>query len=577
MPLDASQASQDAEGFEGRSKPSKESMDSMDPVETEKRDSRVGKDAMGGGLCERSPLSVSKRKSDLPVVTSKRLKGAAKEDLEVKKEKKNIGPSASSSRSAAASKWIRINDGLVQIELGGRRIKDAAAVDVAKLVRSVLERLRSRQRSSKQLLSLNLAGNRLGKHGLMTLLQALDVLESLELSVLNLEWNRIDASAVTWLASWLSKQAHPPRKLLLSHNSAIGEMAAQHLFQTLGVISKRSSTMPWVEAKYIGIKDLDAFMELLSQRVNFCFALDADACKPDRCASVEAAADHPQLHLVGILEQRSEPVLPDSFEDSFRSSDSGISGPFARPKRSSDISDSLPATDSQETVKSLGENSQGFKKRPSQNVTVKQEQEKQEQDENNVKMKPGSDPDSVQRRKWAASLGKCGVSDAPDIDAVELAPAPSFGMWDLACAEAKKRSKSKVTAERKGSFGESMTAAGYTEKGSERGSKVTLRTLGTFSEKDSDYVALKAVVDGRVKRKTELWKALTITESEKWLRQKCLVNELCKQIFEEAFKTATASAGSWEAYLKTSIGQQFVNQWLDRKLSAATRAVTKRC
>ena len=535
---------------------------------------------------EKAPSTASsksvKRSSDLQLAdgNAKKLKGAsAKEHAlqassiqrqEIKKEmgKENDVPPGLVRSGSETSKWIQLNGGLLQIELGGRRIKDAAAVDVAKLVRSVLGKLQARRSCFKPRVSLNLAGNRLGKTGLMTLLQSLEVIESLEIAVLNLEWNKIDPSAVTALASWLSKRDSPPEKLLLSHNSAIGDMAAQHLFQTLGGMRRKSSVMPWIESKYIGIKDLDAFMEVLSLHVNVCFALDTDVCAPDHCASEETSNDKPQLHLVGILEQRLETQrMSDAFEDPVRASDSGISPRLAR------LGSDSQANDSQETVKSVGTKSQESpKKAHSENLGVKQEKQ-----DRNLR-----DPDSEkkERRNWAASLGKSGVPDARDIDMP--APAPATSLWDLACAEAKKARKSgqrqgQASIEKKGSS-ESMKHSprktALDEK--DRVSKVTLRTLGSFSEHDTDYVALKAVVDGRVRRKNELWKALTITESEKWLRQKCLVNELCKQIFEEGFRTATGSAGSWEAYLKTSIGHQHVLQWLDKKLSDATKACKPR-
>ena len=538
-----------------------------------------------------------KRSSDLQLADAKgkKLKGAsAKEHAlqapsirqgrqEIKKEmgkdgKENglendvpndVPPVPPGVRSGSTS-WIQLNGGLLQIELGGRRIKDAAALHVAKLVRSVLGKL-TRHPCFKPRVSLNLAGNRLGKAGLMTLLQSLEVMESLEIAVLNLEWNRMDPSAVTALASWLSKRDSPPQKLLLSHNSAIGDMAAQHLFQTLGGMRRKSSVMPWIESKYIGIKDLDAFMEVLSLHVNFCFALDTDVCAPDHCASEETSNDKPHLHLVGILEQRLETErMSDSLEDSVRASDSGSSPRLAR------LGSDSQANESQETVKSVGTKSQESpKKAQSENLGGKQDKQ-----DRKVKQFP-RDPDSEEkeRRNWAASLGKSGVPDARDIDMP--APAPATSLWDLACAEAKKARKSgqrqgQASHEKKGSS-ESMKHSPKTaldEK--DRVSKVTLRTLGSFSEQDTDYVALKAVVDGRVRRKNELWKALTITESEKWLRQKCLVNELCKQIFEEGFRTATGSAGSWEAYLKTFIGHQHVLQWLDKKLSDATKACKPR-
>ena len=555
LPLDASQTdSQDAEKV-------------FSQTSAKERD--IPKEDRAKEACQENQASkgsAKKRRSDLlPSSNSKKAKTSQTAQLqEIKKEKAQIEQSSAQSPKSE-SKWIQFNDGLLHIDLAGRRIKDAAAADVAKLVRSILEKLRARHSSSfksSPRVSLNLAGNRLGKTGLMILLQSLEVMENLQIDVLSLEWNRIDASAVTWLASWLSKLQGPPRKLLLSHNSAIRDVAAQHLFQSLGRISVNSSIIPWIEAKYIGIKDLDAFLEVLALHVNFCFALDADACAADRCA--EEKSDKPQLHLVGILEQcLDEPT--DSLE-SLRASDSGTSVLRLDPDSQEQ---------SQDTVQSFGQSQDGVAKPLSPKV-------KEDKQDRKIK-RFSTDPDSVEkeRRKWASSLGKSGVADMRDTDLP--APALSFGMWDLACAEAKKSRKSGTQGiegtqvQRKGSS-ESISRSPnlkVTEQAAQV-SKVTLRTLGSFSEKDTDYVALKAVVDGRVKRKTELWKALTITESEKWLRQKCLVDELCKQIFEEGFKTATSSAGSWETYLKTSIGHQHVLQWLDRKLSDATKACTRR-
>ncbi len=467
----------------------------------------------------------------------------------------------------ADAKWVRLNGRVLQIELGGRRIKDAAAVAVAKLVRSVLEKFRARQ--SAPLVSLNRSGNRLGKAGLMTLLESIEKTES-HLAVLNLEWNRIDASAVTWLASWLCKQPGPPRKLVLSHNRAIGDMAAQHLFQSLGrMCGNASNTMPWIEAKYIGIRDVDAFMELLSAHVNFCFALDADACAPDRCASREGEkSEQPQMHLFGILEQRSQ--APEVIHDSFDSFDTVDLGSPARSLRL-DFDSQHASQDTQQTANS--DSQETFAESIAPNIEVKKD--KQDRKVKHFSTDPASTERDV-RREWAASLGKSGVVVGHDID--KPAPAPSYGMWDLACAEAKKarklerRRKIQQPAEKKMSKSLPQHVSKEELADAGRVSKVTLRTLGSFSENDSDYVALKVLVDSRVKRKAELWKALTITESEKRLRQKCLVNELCKQVFEDGFKTATGSAGSWEAYLKTSIGHQNVVQWLDKKLSEATAA-----
>lgn len=531
-------------------------------------------------------ISSAKRGSDLPESKVKRQKRISEVKIESEKisvkasEIKDMASASSRPQKQQATladaKWVHLNGRILQIELGGRRIKDAAAVAVAKLVRSVLEKFRARQ-STRPLVSLNLSGNRLGKAGLMTLLETVEKTES-HLAVLNLEWNRIDASAVTWLASWLCKQAGPPRKLVLSHNRAIGDMAAQHLFQSLGRMCERGkagpTAMPWIEAKYIGIRDVDAFMELLSEHVNFCFALDADACSPDRCASREGekSAEQPQMHLFGILEQRSQ--APEALRDYHDSFDSFETVDLGSPARSLRLEDSQSQHASQDTQQTANSDSQETFAEP--NIEVKE-------DKNfDRKFKHFStDPAATERdarREWAASLGKSGVVVAHDID--KPAPAPSYGMWDLACAEAKKARK--LNERRRKSFpqpaGEKMSKSlpQQVSKGeladTRRGSKVTLRTLGSFSENDSDYVALKVLVDSRVKRKAELWKALTITESEKQLRQKCLVNELCKQVFEDGFKTATGSAGSWEAYLKTSIGHQNVVQWLDKKLSEATAA-----
>lgn len=571
LPLESSQGTSQAEKVteSKMDRPQSEFVEDKDPKAKAAKDTAM------------KEISSAKRGSDLPESKVKRQKRSSEVKIE---SEKILGNKASEIKDAASAscrpptqrpanladaKWVHLNGRILQIELGGRRIKDAAAVAVAKLVRSVLEKFRARQ-STTPLVSLNLSGNRLGKGGLMTLLETVEKTES-HLAVLNLEWNRIDASAVTWLASWLCKQAGPPRKLVLSHNRGIGDMAAQHLFQSLGRMCERGkagpTTMPWIEAKYIGIRDVDAFMELLSEHVNFCFALDADACAPDCCASREGekSAEQPQMHLFGILEQRSH--VPEALHDSF---DSFETVDLGSPARSLRLEDSHSQHASQDTQQTANSDSQETFAEP--NIEVKE-------DKNfDRKVKHFStDPAATERdarREWAASLGKSGVVLAHDIDMP--APAPSYGMWDLACAEAKKARKLVHECRRKSfpqAAGEKMSISSLPQQVSKgRGSKVTLRTLGSFSENDSDYVALKVLVDSRVKRKAELWKALTITESEKQLRQKCLVNELCKQVFEDGFKTATGSAGSWEAYLKTSIGHQNVVQWLDKKLSEATEA-----
>ena len=489
---------------------------------------------------------------------AKKLKKESEETFEIKKERdeKEESKRIISRSGSEVSRWINWDGRQLQVELGGRRIKNAAATAVARLVQSVLEKCKARQ-PGKWEVSLNLAGNCLGKDGLMVLLQAVEAAGK-RVSCLNVEWNRIDANAAMWLASWISKQSSAPRKLLLSHNRSIGDTAAQHLFQTIGrLASSKDSSMflPWIEAKYIGIKDPDAFLELLSMHVNFCFALDQDACSPDACASGASSGagpthEVPQLHLVGILEQRTEtPAEPCSEPAS-----------STKPEKLPEVQNGFPSEKSRESQEAETEESPEVSK-------VKTKSEGTKQDRKMKHFAIPADAEREERHLWASSLGKSGLAQAPVEDLPT--PAPSRGMWDLVRAEAKKSRKELKRHQKE--------MKQLKQKESSESKAETRKDANTSKAKYSaDFQALSTLVDGRVRRKTELWKALAITESEKDLRRKCLVDELCKQIFEEGFKTATDSGGSWEAYLKTSIGHQQVVQWLDKKLSKAAAACKPR-
>lgn len=195
--------------------------------------------------CKPEPVASSpakpKASSKRPVPEPSHASKKPKVETEVKQE------------APDASRWVRWTGSCLHIELGGRRIKDNTAAAVAKLMTSVLTKIRARQKAPE--VSLNLSGNRLGKDGLMVLLQAV---EGSHVVSLDLQWNRIDAGAAMWLSSWMCKQpGGPPARLLLSHNRGIGEVAAQHLLEKL-------RGRPWVEAKYVGIRDVDPFLELLS-------------------------------------------------------------------------------------------------------------------------------------------------------------------------------------------------------------------------------------------------------------------------------------------------------------------------
>ena len=203
---------------------------------------------------------------------------------------------------------------------------------------------------------------------------------------------------------------------------------------------------------------------------------------------------------------------------------------------------------------------------------VLKKQAKAEQEEKtDKKVKVFADPyeeERQQRRAWATSLGKFGVIDPPEQDLP--APAPSCGMWDLVRAEAKKRQAQAAPAtSRSGSFqSSSKESLSQSPAEGEQGKQgKQLRRAASWDE----CKALKAVVELRVRR-SDLWAALTITESEKRLRSRCLVEELCKQVWQQYSKVATSSAGSWEGYLKTSLGHQRVHQWLDKKLQGAVDA-----
>ncbi|CAK9022990.1 unnamed protein product [Durusdinium trenchii] len=507
-----------------------------------------------------------------PEVQSKKVKKEKVGDAEeLKKEPEENKPGLSRSGSDV-SKWIHWDGHLLQVELGGRRIKDGAAAAVAQLLRSVLEKCQARRPSVREV-SFNLAGNRLGKDGLMVLLQAVESAGK-HVACLDLEWNRIDACAAMWLASWIAKQSCSPRKLLLSHNRSIGDNAAQHLFQTVGraCVNKGATILPWIEAKYIGIKDPDTFLQLLSLHMNFCFALDRDACSLHHCSSREGEGEGgekreklPQLHLIGILEQRSQPLQPHS--GAAKAEQGGESGAdlselhgvksLAQERLKRPVSREAMKKEEFQPVEPDVEPSEPF---TAASTTSQAAGVKHDRRNKHVSLDADIDAEREQRREWASSLGKSGVAVSETFDEDLPTPAPTRGMWDLVRAEAKKSQRQQKISRQSLSEGSGL-------KQKDR------KDLGNGVQ--DDYKALKALVEARVRRKAELWKALTITESEQKLRQKCLVDELCKQVYEEGFKTALES-GSWEDYLRTSIGHQWVLQWLDAKLSKAADACKTR-
>ena len=141
--------------------------------------------------------------------------------------------------------------------------------------------------------------------------------------------------------------------------------------------------------------------------MNFCLALDQEACTPTKCACSDS-----QLHLVGILEQRSEVKGEAKVEDEAAGSQKALEEPVGEPDE-----------------------------------PVEREVEpKIERDRKVKRFNPHPETEVEQKRRdWASSLGKKGVV-LPDTD--KPSPAPSCGMWDLVLAEVRKARTANAKAQK---------------------------------------------------------------------------------------------------------------------------------
>ena len=341
-------------------------------------------------------------------------------------------------QSSAVPKWIYRKGPCLYVDLCGRRMKDSAAATVAKFVRGVLGKVSA---AATLDLCLMLSGNRLSQSGLQAFLNLAEETGH-HVSCLDLERNRLDADTLEWLGEWLTKQRRgPPQKLLLSHNHRIGSKAIKDLLQRLGRSQRFQSgrELPlWIEARFVGIEDVDTLLDTVSVDINFCLALDREACGEDRCASHSSAetSETPQLHLAGILEQHSNDFeLPRA--------------PAAKPEPSADKTVMTSAS----TASSSSAGAQDNLRRPgSDGIPLKRKKQ-----ETSTETVPGQDwqfdsseaqedpevekveQERAARRAWANSLGKSVVAEVPSQDLP--APAPRCGLWDLVRSEQRKKQR----------------------------------------------------------------------------------------------------------------------------------------
>ena len=320
-------------------------------------------------------------------------------------------------------KWIYRKGQSLFVDLGGRRMKDAAAATVAKFVRSILEKVRG---ASTLDLCLLLAGNRLGQSGLEAFLNTARETGH-HVSYLDVERNRLDADAVDWLAGWLTKQRRgPPQKLLLSHNRSIRDAAAKDFLQRLGRSQSGRNLPLWVEARFIGISDVEALLDELSVDVNFCMALDHDACSQTRCTShpSETSELGPQLHLPGILEQHLNDLeVPAAKSEVDRSKAHVSSG-------QGDLKGLASAGSS--AAREAHTQASGHAQVP---ASWRDEPAKPSEEEDAEAA--SIERERAERKAWANSLGRSAVAEMPSQEPPP--PAPSCGLWDLVRAERRKK------------------------------------------------------------------------------------------------------------------------------------------
>lgn len=358
---------------------------------------------------------------------------------------------ASDNASQKIPTWISRKGSRVTVDLGGRRIRDPAASVLAQAMKKALEQI---QVSSPDIsVSLQLAGNKLQKAGVASFLKALEQI-GLPLARLDLERNRLDSLAGTWLAAWLSRQASgPPEEILLSLNSGLGDASVKALLESLSIKSRANNRLipVWVEASFTGLKDVDGLLESLSEQVPFCFALDRSVCGPSKCSSC-ADDRRALLHLHGILEQ----CFND--EDGFGADrKSTLHFPhLAAPStsKSSSAGQHRKMHDLHSPSKAISE---GIQLSAATKWHLEEGQHVGKGPMRRVSRTPSSGfadslqepaapstaqplPEAAEREKrqsWAASLGTRGGAEDESQDLLDATP--NCGMWDLVRAEEKRR------------------------------------------------------------------------------------------------------------------------------------------
>eukprot|EP00439_Symbiodinium_sp_Y106_P074721 s1539_g14.t1 len=314
----------------------------------------------------------------------------------------------------AVPKWIYRKGPCLFVDLGGRRIKDSAAATVAKFLQSVLERVREVALD----LCLLLAGNRLGRSGLEAFLNVAKETGH-HVSCLDVERNRLDPDAMQWLAEWLTRQRRgPPQKILLSYNRSIGDEAAKDFLQLLGRSQSGREIPLWIEARFVGIKDIDTLLDALSVDINLCMALDSDACCPGRCASHSANEPGPHLHLPGILDQHSNSELIPVVQETSKAKTWKRSLSEARASQ------------------------EGERARPSREPEEPGDSQASQASQVEAELLESLEQERAQRKAWANSLGRSVAAEMPSQVQDLPAPAPSYGLWDLVRAEQRKKRRS---------------------------------------------------------------------------------------------------------------------------------------
>eukprot|EP00928_Gymnodinium_smaydae_P096574 TRINITY_DN8560_c0_g2_i1.p1 TRINITY_DN8560_c0_g2~~TRINITY_DN8560_c0_g2_i1.p1 ORF type:complete len:897 (-),score=114.15 TRINITY_DN8560_c0_g2_i1:13-2703(-) len=218
-------------------------------------------------------------------------------------------------------KWISRQGDQICVDLGGRRIRDTTAPVLGQVIQAALSHtVRSLNTNSSAFsVALLLNGTRLRKLGLTTLLESVSS-SGIRLSRLELERNRLDNVAASWLAEWCLRQKDgAPDEMFMSRNLITDAGATQFLSTMARCASARplrkKQMLPplWVEMGQNRIRDATSMLDTLSATVQVCLALDPSACSAKRCASTHGDGavepnDAPLLHLHGILTQACDEV-----------------------------------------------------------------------------------------------------------------------------------------------------------------------------------------------------------------------------------------------------------------------------